>query len=173
MSCNGCGACVSICDEGCLTIPNFTTNSLKAEAKGLLKGTEGEVTLLGFFDDNISYTAADNAGTARIHYPTNMRIMRLPSTALFSDNLVLSCFAMGADGIMICEVEETPEAELATKLVERVREKLSQTGIEPDRIRFQPMVLPIFKMLPKFITDFNANVSKWGKIPEEKRSSIK
>ena len=172
MSCNGCGACVSICDEGCLTIPNFTTNSLKAEVKGLLKGTEGEVTLLGFFDDNISYTAADNAGTARIHYPTNMRIMRLPSTALLSDNLVLSCFAMGADGIMICEVEETPEAELATKLVERVREKLSQTGIEPDRIRFQPMVLPIFKMLPKFITDFNANVSKWGKIPEEKRNLL-
>jgi hypothetical protein len=34
------------------------------------------------------------------------------------------------------------------------------------------MVLPIFKVLPKFITDFVEKVKGLGKIPEDKRKSL-
>ncbi len=168
MSCNGCGACVSSCGRRCLTIPNYTSEGLLDEVHSLLSGTAGDVAIIGFFDDNISYTAADNAGTARLHYPTNMRILRMPSTALLSKEIVLKTFDMGADAVMICEVEESHEAELAEKLVEEVKETLKERGLESERIRFQPMVLPIFKMLPKFITDYTEVIKKLGKIPPEK-----
>ena len=125
--------------------------------------------MIGFFDDTISYTAADNAGTARLHYPTNMKIVRTPSTALLDKEIILKTLGHGADGIMISETEESHEAELAEKLVEEVKKELKVLNIEPDRVMFQPMVLPIFKILPKFISDYTTKIKRMGKIPEDKR----
>jgi heterodisulfide reductase subunit A len=169
MSCNGCGACIPVCSKGSLRIPNNSREALLEEARGLLSGTEGDVVVLGFFDDNISYTAADNAGTARLHYPTNIRILRMPSTALLSKETILKAMGLGADGVLICEVDESHEAELAARLVTEVAETLKGIGVEPGRVRLQPMVLPIFKMLPKFVSDFTEQVKKMGKLSLEKR----
>ena len=141
--------------------------------RGLVEDAGDEVAVVGFFDDTISYTAADNAGTARLHYPTNMKIVRTPSTALLDESLILQALADGADGVMIMETEETHEAELSEKLVEHVKTTLSEKGVEPGRVSFTPMVLPIFKVLPKFITDFVEQVEKLGKIPVEKRASLR
>jgi heterodisulfide reductase subunit A len=152
-----------------LRVPNHSEEALLGEAKGILSGTKSDVAILGFFDDNISYTAADNAGTARLHYPTNLRIVRMPSTALLSKETVLKVMGLGADGVLICEVEESHEEKLAEKLVEETQARLKELGVEPERIRLQPMVLPIFKMLPKFATDFTEQVKKMGKISPEKR----
>ncbi len=58
------------------------------------------------------------------------------------------------------------------KLAEEVREELKEMGLEPARIRFQPMVLPIFKMLPKIITDFTNDIKKLGKISPENRQKL-
>jgi heterodisulfide reductase subunit A len=169
VSCNGCGVCVPVCPKGSLRIPNNSGGALLEEARGLLSGTEGDVAVLGFFDDNISYTAADNAGTARLHYPPNIRILRMPSTALLSKETILKVMGLGADGVLICEVEESYEAELAAKLVAEVGEALKSLGVEPGRVRLQPMVLPIFKMLPKFVSDFTEQVKRMGKLSPEKR----
>jgi heterodisulfide reductase subunit A len=169
MSCNGCGACIPVCPKRSLRMPNNSGDTLLEEAKGLLSGTEGDVVVLGFFDDNISYTAADNAGTARLHYPTNIRILRMPSTALLSKDTILKAMGLGADGVLICEVEASHEAELAVRLVTEVAETLKSIGVEPGRIRLQPMVLPIFRMLPKFVSDFTDQVKKMGKLSPEKR----
>ena len=172
VSCNGCGACVSVCSLGGLQLPNYTKTALLEEAKGLLEDVGDEVAVIGFFDDNISYTAADNAGTARLHYPTNMMIVRTPSTAVLDKEVILKTLGLGADGVMIWEVEESHEAELAEKLVEGVKEELAGMGIEPERVAFRPMVLPIFKVLPKFITDFVDQVKKLGKISDENREKL-
>jgi len=173
VSCNGCGACVSACAKGGLRMPNYTEEAILGEVGGLLFGTDTEPTVLGFMDDVISYTAADNAGTARIHYTTSFRDMRLPSTALLSKKVLLESLALGADGVMVFEVEESREAKQSERLVEEVRAELTAAGIEPERVTFQPMVLPIFKMLPKFIDDHVGRVGKLGKIPPEKRTALR
>jgi coenzyme F420-reducing hydrogenase delta subunit len=56
--------------------------------------------------------------------------------------------------------------------VEDVKKALSERGLEPERIMFQPMVLPIFKVLPKFISDFTDKVKALGRIPDDKRKTI-
>lgn len=172
VSCNGCGACVSACEAGCLQILNYTRDGLMGEVRGLISDAGDDIVLLGFFDDKISYTAADNAGTSRISYPTNMRIVRMPSTALLEWTILLDSLGHGADGVMICETEESPEAKLSERLVERVKAELGELGVEEERIRFRPMVLPIFKVLPQFISDFTAEMKKLGRIPEEKRKAL-
>jgi coenzyme F420-reducing hydrogenase delta subunit len=67
----------------------------------------------------------------------------------------------------------TKQAELSEKLVDQVKKTLSEKGLEPERVSFTPMVLPIFKVLPKFITDFVETVEKLGKITEDKRSGLR
>ena len=172
-SCNGCGACVSVCENHNLILPNYTREALLGEVQGLLEDTAKETAIIGFFDDYISYTAADNAGTARLHYPTNVRIVRTPSTAILDKQLIMETFGKGADGIIISEVEESYEAELAEKLTKKAKKELDKYGIEPDRIMFQPMVLPIFKVLPKFISEFTEKIDSMGKIKSEIREHIK
>jgi heterodisulfide reductase subunit A len=172
VSCNGCGACVAACEKGGLKLPNYTKKALLGEVEGLLEDKGDDVAVVGFFDDNISYTAADNAGTARLHYPTNVKIVRTPTTAILDKDIILRTFALGADGVMVSDVEESHEAELAHKLVEAVKKALSEMGLEPERIMFQPMVLPIFKVLPKFISDFTDKVKTLGRISDDKRKTI-
>jgi heterodisulfide reductase subunit A len=172
VSCNGCGACVSACSMGALKLPNYTKKAILEEVKGLVEGADNEVVVVGFYDDNISYTAADNAGTARIHSPTNMRIVRTPSTAILDREVILKSLGLGADGVMICEIEKSHEEELAEKLVDDVRGELEKMGVEPERVFLKPMVLPIFKVLPQFITEFTDTIRKLGKIPEEKREKL-
>jgi heterodisulfide reductase subunit A len=172
VSCNGCGACVAVCRQGSLILPNYTRQAILGEVQGLLEDASQDVSIIGFFDDTISYTAADNAGTARIHYPTNMKIVRTPSTALLDREILLKTLKYGADGIMISETEESHEAELAERLVNETKKELKEMDINPDRVMFQPMVLPIFKVLPKFITDYTNKIKKLGKIPEEKRKKL-
>lgn len=172
ISCNGCGACVSICGLNCLTLPNYTRTAIIEEVKGLVEDTEDEVAVIGFFDDVISYTAADNAGTARIHYPTNMKIVRTPSTALLDRQILFKALGNGADGIMVMDIEESHGAELSSKLIDSMKKELEEMEVDPKRIRFTPMVLPIFKVLPKFIEEFVDQIKKLGKIPEETRKIL-
>jgi heterodisulfide reductase subunit A len=172
ISCNGCGACVAACEKGSLILPNYTKSAILGEVGGLLDDVGDDIAVIGFFDDTISYTAADNAGTARMHYPTNMRIVRTPSTAILDVETVMKTLGKGADGVMICDVEDSHEAKLAEKLVEEARKILSEKDIEPERVIFQPMVLPIFKVLPKFITDFTIKIKSLGKIPPNKRKKL-
>ena len=97
-----------------------------------------------------------------------MKIVRTPSTALLNRDVVLKALGNGADGVMIMDIEESHAAELSEKLAERLREELSELGVKPGRVMFKPMVLPIFKVLPKFIEDYVSEIEKLGKIPEEK-----
>ena len=172
VSCNGCGACVAICSREGLLLPNYTKQALVEEVKGLVEDAGDKIAVVGFFDDNISYTAADNAGTARLHYPTNMKIVRTPSTALLDRDVVLKALGNGADGIMIMDIEESHAAELSEKLVEKLRKELTELDVEPKRVMFKPMVLPIFKVLPKFIEEYVNKIENLGKVPEEKRRKL-
>ena len=171
VSCDGCGACVSRCPRGALRLPNYTVEVLLREVEALVSGVE-EPVVVGFFDDEISYTAADSAGTARLSYSTAMRILRLPSTALLDRRLLIGALALGADGVMICEAEGTARAELTASLVEEVRKELEELGVEGERLHFKPMYLPIYKMLPSFIDEYVKRVRSLGKIPDEVRARL-
>lgn len=48
-----------------------------------------------------SYGGADTAGTARMQYPTNVRLIRVMCSGRINPLLVLKAFDDGADGVMV------------------------------------------------------------------------
>jgi coenzyme F420-reducing hydrogenase delta subunit len=60
-----------------------------------------EPKLIAFCCNWCSYAGADLAGTGRLKYPENIRIIRVPCSSRVDVPLVLRTFQNGADGVMI------------------------------------------------------------------------
>lgn len=48
-----------------------------------------------------SYAGADLAGTSRLNYPANVKIIRLPCSCRVNTNFIIRAFQKGADGVVI------------------------------------------------------------------------
>jgi F420-non-reducing hydrogenase iron-sulfur subunit len=99
-----------------------------------------EPTIIGFTCNWCSYRAADLAGTARIKYPPNIRLIRLMCSGRLDPTFVFKSLASGADGVMItgCHPGECHYIEQNYKAMRRyllLRRTLKQFGIEPERVK--------------------------------------
>ncbi len=99
-----------------------------------------EPVIIGFTCNWCSYRAADLAGTARIKYPPNIRLMRLMCSGRLDPTFVLKALAGGADGVMItgCHPGECHYLEQNFKALRRfklMQRMLAQLGVEPERVR--------------------------------------
>jgi len=61
-----------------------------------------EPKILAFCCNWCSYTGADLAGTSRLQYPPNVRIIRVMCSGMVHPNMVIEALTKGADGVMIC-----------------------------------------------------------------------
>lgn len=48
-----------------------------------------------------SYAGADLAGTSRLNYPANVKIIRVPCSCGVNTNFIIRAFQKGADGVVI------------------------------------------------------------------------
>lgn len=48
-----------------------------------------------------SYAGADLAGTSRLNYPANVKIIRVPCSCRVNTNFIIRAFQKGADGVVI------------------------------------------------------------------------
>jgi F420-non-reducing hydrogenase iron-sulfur subunit len=99
-----------------------------------------EPVIIGFTCNWCSYRAADLAGTARLKYPPNVRLIRLMCSGRLDPTFVLKAFAGGADAVLItgCHPGECHYIEQNYKALRRfllLRRTLGGLGIEPERIR--------------------------------------
>jgi F420-non-reducing hydrogenase iron-sulfur subunit len=99
-----------------------------------------EPVIIGFTCNWCSYRAADLAGTARVKYPPNIRLIRMMCSGRLDPAFVMKAFANGADGVMItgCHPGECHYIEQNYKALRRfllLRRTLEQMGIEPGRLK--------------------------------------
>ena len=99
-----------------------------------------EPVIIGFTCNWCSYRAADLAGTARVKYPPNVRLIRLMCSGRLDPTFVMKALAEGADGVLItgCHPGECHYLEQNYKAMRRfalLRRTLAGLGIEPGRIK--------------------------------------
>lgn len=64
-------------------------------------GGEFEPKIVAFVCNWCTYVGADLAGTSRLKYASNVRVIRLPCTGRIDFMLILKAFAQGADGVIV------------------------------------------------------------------------
>ena len=99
-----------------------------------------EPVIIGFTCNWCSYRAADLAGTARVKYPPNVRLIRLMCSGRLDPTFVLKALAGGADGVLItgCHPGECHYLEQNYKAMRRyllLRRVLAQMSLEPQRVK--------------------------------------
>jgi F420-non-reducing hydrogenase iron-sulfur subunit len=126
-----------------------------------------EPVIIGFTCNWCSYRAADMAGTARIKYPPNVRLVRLMCSGRLDPLFVLKALSGGADGVLItgCHPGECHYLEQNYKALRRfhlLRRTLIGFGIEPERVKLVWASAAEGSKLAKEITKFVEEVRALG-----------
>jgi coenzyme F420-reducing hydrogenase delta subunit len=98
-----------------------------------------EPVIVAFCCHYCAYTAADMAGSQRLCYPPNVKIIRVPCTGKVDTIHLLKAFEKGADGVYVagclegdCHFKNGNRK--AAKRVEQARTLLEGIGIEGERL---------------------------------------
>ena len=89
-----------------------------------------------------SYAGADLAGTNRLSYPENIKIIRVPCSGRINPIFILRAFQRGADGVIICgchpgDCHYTSGNYYARRRMTLLFSMLDYLGIEKARTRVE------------------------------------
>jgi F420-non-reducing hydrogenase iron-sulfur subunit len=129
-----------------------------------------EPLIIAFCCQYCSYSAADLAGSMRLQYPPNVRIIRTPCTGRLEVEFFLKAFERGADGILVAGCLEggchfTEGNLLAKGRVGYTRTFLSESGLEPERIRMVNISAAMARPFVEHLNDLIETVKKLGPSP--------
>ncbi|MFC1619565.1 hydrogenase iron-sulfur subunit [Candidatus Neomarinimicrobiota bacterium] len=101
-----------------------------------------EPRIVAFFCTWCTYTAADLAGTARMTYAPNVRVVRLMCSGRIDPQFILAALREGADGVLIggCHPGDCHYQEGNYKALRRItllKAMLPAMGIEKERLRLE------------------------------------
>jgi F420-non-reducing hydrogenase iron-sulfur subunit len=101
-----------------------------------------EPKIVAFFCNWCTYLAADLAGTSRLKYAPNTRVIRVMCSGRIDPQFVLEAFAKGADGVLIggCHPGDCHYQEGNYKALRRyylLKRTLREMGIEDERFRLE------------------------------------
>lgn len=129
-----------------------------------------EPLLIAFCCQYCSYSAADLAGSMRLQYPTNVRIVRTPCTGRLEVEFFMKAFEKGADGILVAGCLEggchfTEGNLLARGRVGYTQKFLSESGLEEERIRMINISAAQARPLVDHINDMLTQLRNLGPSP--------
>ena len=126
-----------------------------------------EPTIVAFCCHYCAYSAADLAGSMRLQYPSNIRIIRTPCTGRLDVELFLRAFEDGADGVIVAGCEEGSchfkEGNLiAKRRVNYTRQLMEESGLEMDRLRMVNISAANAPLFSKVVHEMVETVLKLG-----------
>jgi coenzyme F420-reducing hydrogenase delta subunit len=132
-----------------------------------------EPIVLAFCCHYCAYTAADLAGTMRLQYPSNVRIIRLPCTGKVDIRHLLEAFEKGADGVYVAGCMEGDCHFLkgnfrAKKRVALAKRILEEVGIGGDRLEMFNMSAAMGPRFAEVAREMTQRIRKLGPSPAKK-----
>jgi F420-non-reducing hydrogenase iron-sulfur subunit len=102
---------------------------------------EWEPKIVAFLCNWCSYAGADLAGTSRIQYPSNIRILRVPCSGRINPLYIIKAVAGGADGVLVSGCHPGDCHYITGNMYARrrfvmLKRLLTTAGIEPERVQF-------------------------------------
>ncbi|TEU15795.1 MAG: hydrogenase iron-sulfur subunit [Dehalococcoidia bacterium] len=126
-----------------------------------------EPKVIGFLCNWCSYAGADMAGTSRMRYPQNIRIIRVPCSGRVDPLFVVKCFQRGADGVLVsgCHPGDCHYTEgnyYTRRRFALLREFLDYLGIAKERLRVEWVSASEGQKFAELLSDFTAELAGLG-----------
>jgi coenzyme F420-reducing hydrogenase delta subunit len=142
-----------------------------------MESAEFEPKILAFCCHYCAYASADLAGSMRIQYPPNVRIIRTPCTGRLETEYFIKAFENEADGVLVAGCLEGGchfiEGNLCAKRrVEYTRELLEEIGIQKERLRMVNVSAAMARPLADIIIDMVETVRQLGPSPINQNGTL-
>ncbi|BBO68624.1 methyl-viologen-reducing hydrogenase subunit delta [Desulfosarcina alkanivorans] len=129
-----------------------------------------EPRIVAFCCKYCAYAAADLAGSMRLNYPPNMKIIQLPCSGRVDMLHLLRAIEEGADGVCVAGCLEGEchfvEGNLKTrKKVEAVKKALVSAGIEPERVEMFNLSSAMGARFAEIATQMTEQIRALGPTP--------
>jgi len=121
-----------------------------------------------------SYAGADLAGTSRIQYPPNIRIIRIMCSGMIHPNLIISTLQKGADGVLVCgchigDCHYLDGNTKAQRRAEAIDMLLKDLGMEPDRFHLEWISASEGQRFGEVMRSFTEKIRPLGPSPYRKK----
>lgn len=132
-----------------------------------------EPKIVAFCCHYCAYSAADLAGSMRLEYSPNIRIVKLMCTGKVDTLHLLKAFEDGADAVYVAGCEEGSchfqEGNLRAKMrVEQAQKLLKEVGIEPERLEMYHISASNSVLFAKAADEMTERARKLGPNPLRK-----
>ena len=129
--------------------------------------TEYKPKIVAFCCNWCSYAGADGAGSARLSYPAEVKIIRVPCSCRVNPMFILRAFQRGADGVIIAgchpgDCHYTSGNYFTRRRMALLFSMLEYLGIEKERIRLEWISAAEGAKFSKTMTEFTAAVAALG-----------
>ena len=126
-----------------------------------------EPKIIGFLCNWCSYSGADLAGTSRLQYPTNLRIIRVMCSSRVNPQFVLKAFQEGADGVLVsgCHPGDCHYIEgnyYARRKLTLLSDLLEHMGVDKKRFQMSWVSAAEGPKFAEVIEKFTTQVRKLG-----------
>lgn len=126
-----------------------------------------EPKIVGFLCNWCSYTGADLAGTSRLQYPPNIRIIKVMCSGRVNPQFVLKAFQEGADGVLVsgCHPGDCHYIEgnyHARRKLTLLRDLMGYMGVEPGRFQVSWVSASEGTKFAEVVTNFTEQVKALG-----------
>ncbi|HOX28574.1 MAG TPA: hydrogenase iron-sulfur subunit [bacterium] len=116
-----------------------TQTESKHESAGAAGGFEPKIT--AFVCNWCTYAGADLAGTSRLKYQSNVRVVKLPCTGRIDPHFIIKAFENGADGVLVSgchpgDCHYTSGNYHARRRFTMFRAMMEFLGLDMDRLQF-------------------------------------
>jgi F420-non-reducing hydrogenase iron-sulfur subunit len=126
-----------------------------------------EPKIVGFLCNWCSYAGADLAGTSRIQYRPNIRIIRIMCSARVDPTFVVKALTNGADGVLICGCHpgDCHYSEGNHKTMRRfplLKKLLADMGVEDERVRLEWVSASEGQRFADIVNDMTERIRELG-----------
>lgn len=133
-----------------------------------------EPKIIAFCCHYCAYSAADLAGSMRLQYPANIRVIEIPCSGAIDARVLLKAFEEGADGIFVAGCLEGDCHFLkgnyrAKKRVDYIKKLLGEIGLEPERLEMYNLSAAMGVRFAEIAKEMTERIKGLGPSPLNKK----
>jgi len=129
--------------------------------------SDWEPKIIGFLCNWCSYTGADLAGTSRLQYPPNIRIIKVMCSGRVNPQFVLKALQEGADGVLVsgCHPGDCHYIEgnyHARRKLTLLHDLMDFVGVESERFQVSWVSASEGQKFAEVVTRFTKRIKELG-----------